>query len=43
VPGRLPQSPPFRFVDRVLEADPPRRAEVDGYPVARLTVLIRRD
>jgi len=25
VPGHLPQAPPFRFVDRVLEADPPRR------------------
>jgi 3-hydroxyacyl-[acyl-carrier-protein] dehydratase len=25
LPRRLPQTPPFRFVDRVLESDPPRR------------------
>jgi len=25
LPDRLPQAPPFRFVDRVLEIDPPRR------------------
>jgi 3-hydroxymyristoyl/3-hydroxydecanoyl-(acyl carrier protein) dehydratase len=25
LPGSLPQTPPFRFVDRVLEFDPPRR------------------